>query len=994
MSIRIYALAKQLKLDAKALLDLCTRMGIGGKGSALASLSDEEVAQLKTHLSGKGARAGGPAGGAGGTAVSRGAAERGASGALRREDYMAPTGAVSKRVPVLERKPERPSAQKPAAAPEEVLPTPEPSPAAAGATPPESAPPSIAASTALEPGAESRVVPAAEVQMDTPSAPLAETPLVEAVSGGGTAPAAEPPAESRQRPDTYQGFRPVERQKPRELGPLRSKARTQEKKKDRERRERSGPAIKLAPLPATQRPVTPQQPKEPAPQKPDIKLPLDAIRASKAGSKPLAEHLRKQEQKRKAAGGAAPKKAGAKPLRPDEVAPVESLPPSKERRGRRTDVAAEGGDEAGPVLGGREQRQLKRKKLATTNQRRRAAVVDEDDQPVVAPPRRLTRLRRSGAPSVTAPRKSHVVIPLPCTVRSFAEALGLPVAQVLGKLMELGIISNIAAELNSENAELLAVSLGVEADFRQQLDMEDRLLPSLEQEDDPASLEPRPPIVTFLGHVDHGKTSLLDRIIGLDVAAHEKGGITQHIRAYQVEKDGRRITFLDTPGHEAFTAMRARGANVTDVAVLVVAADDGVMPQTQEAISHAKAAGVPIVVALNKIDLPGNRPERVLQELAANELLPSEWGGDTEVVQTSAVTGQGLDQLLETLLTVAELHEYRANPNRPAVGTCLEAEVQQGRGVVAKVLVQKGTLQVGDIVVCGTAHGRIKAAYDTLNPYKKHQKAGPSMPVNVTGLDVAPGPGDRLYVLSDISQARQIAQDREARSRRQQAAGAPAHITLETLFDRLGQKDQVQTLNIILRADVRGSIEAIRKELTKLTHPEVQVKILQAMVGGVTEADVHLADASDAVIIGFSVVPDEKARVLADQLGVQIRRYDIIYQVTEDLKKALEGMLKPEHRETELGRALVQRVFHITRVGSVAGCRVLAGTIQRDGRVRLIRENRVIGDYPVESLKREKDDAREVREGYECGIKLGGFSDLKEGDIFEVYKVEEIRRTF
>lgn len=999
MSIRIYALAKQLKLDAKALLDLCTRMGIGGKGSALASLSDEEVAQLKAHLSGKGTRAGTPAAGAGagGTATGRGAAERGASGALRREDYMGPTAGVSKKVPVLERKPERAAVSRPTASepavPAEAAPAAQPLPP----TPPEGAPPAIAATTTVEPTGQSLVEPTVVVESETSSAPAAEAASsVEVVSAGESkAPTAESSLERPQRPDTFQGFRPIERQKPREIGVLKSKAKTPEKKKDRERREKAGPAIKLAPLPAAQRPVTPQQPKEPAPQKPDIKLPLDAIRASKAGSKPLAEHLRKQEQKRKAAGGVGPKKSGGKPVVPGEIAPVEAAPPTKERRGRRSDVAAaDVGEEGGPMLGGREQRQLKRKKLATTGQRRRTAVVDDEDQPVVAPPRRLTRLKRSGTSSVTAPRKSHVVIELPCTVRSFAEALGLPVAQVLGKLMELGIISNITAELNSENAELLAVSLGVEADFRQQLNLEERLLPSLEQEDDPATLQPRPPIVTFLGHVDHGKTSLLDRIIGLDVAAHEKGGITQHIRAYKVEKDGRPITFLDTPGHEAFTAMRARGANVTDIAVLVVAADDGVMPQTQEAISHAKAAGVPIVVAMNKIDLPGNRPERVLQELAANELLPSEWGGDTEVVQTSAVTGQGVDQLLETLLTVAELHEYRANADRAAVGTCLEAEVQQGRGVVAKVLVQKGTLHVGDIVVCGTAHGRVKAAYDTLNPYKKHQKAGPSMPVNLTGLDVAPGPGDRFYVLDDISKARHIAQDRESKSRRQQAGGAPTHITLETLFDRLGQKDQVQTLNIILRADVRGSIEAIRKELTKLAHPEVQIKILQAVVGGITEADVHLADASDAVIIGFSVVPDEKARVLADQLGVQIRRYDIIYQVTEDLKKALEGMLKPEHRETELGRALVQRVFHITRVGSVAGCRVLAGTIHRDGRVRLIRENRVIGDYPVESLKREKDDAREVREGYECGIKLGGFSDLKEGDIFEVYKVEEIRRTF
>ena len=513
------------------------------------------------------------------------------------------------------------------------------------------------------------------------------------------------------------------------------------------------------------------------------------------------------------------------------------------------------------------------------------------------------------------------------------------------------------------------------------------------QEDDSEKLRPRPPIVTFLGHVDHGKTSLLDRILGLDVAAHEKGGITQHIRAYRIQKDVRSIAFVDTPGHEAFTAMRARGAMVTDIAVLVVAADDGVMPQTQEALSHARAAGVPIVVALNKVDLPGVNLDRVMQELATNGLLPSQWGGDTEVVQTSAITGQGIDDLLETLLTVAELHEYKTDPDRPATGVCLEAEVQQGRGVVAKVLVQKGTLHLGDILVCGSAHGRVKAMYDTLNPYKKYKEAGPSTPVNLTGLDVAPGAGDRCYVLDDIGEARQIAQDRATANRQKELAGTQQHITLEDLARRLQEQQDVQDLNIILRADVRGSIEAIQKELTKLQHAEVKIKILQAMVGGVTEADVHLADASDAVIIGFNVVPDEKARTLAEQLGVQVRRYDIIYQVTGDLRDAMEGMLKPEKRETDLGRALVKRTFHISRLGTVAGCQVLEGTVQRDGRVRVIRESRIVGDYSLESLKREKDDAREVLQGFECGIKLGGFDDLKEGDILEAYKIEEVRRT-
>ncbi len=349
---------------------------------------------------------------------------------------------------------------------------------------------------------------------------------------------------------------------------------------------------------------------------------------------------------------------------------------------------------------------------------------------------------------------------------------------------------------------------------------------------------------------------------------------------------------------------------------------------------------------------------------------------------------------METLLTVAELHEYKANPEGPGRGTCLESELHEGRGVVAKLLVRNGTLRVGDIVVCGEAFGRVKAMYDTLKPDQRHDEAGPSTPVNVTGLNAAPGAGDLFYVLGDIGQARELAEQRAAVARQRSLAGARPHVTLESLYERLGEESQVQTLNIILRADVRGSIEAIRKELSKLEHPEVQIKILQATVGGITEADVHLAHASDAVIIGFSVVPDEGARGLADKLGVQIRRYDIIYQVTDDLRAALEGMLKPMRQEKELGRALVQRAFHISRLGTVAGCRVLAGVVQRDGRVRVIRESRIIGDYALDSLKRERDDAREVREGLECGIKLAGFNDIKEGDLLEVYKIEEIARTF
>jgi len=905
LPIRIYTLAKQLKLENKALVDICNQIGISGKGSALASLSDEEVATVKAHLSApRGGRAAAGSMLAAGGIPDRGGAAAGLAhrtpSALRREDYIAPAGTASKKVPILERRPER-------------------------------MPPSKMAVGDGEEGAK--------------PGPKIEKP---------------------------------------------------------EKPEKAAPTIKLAPIPTAQQPVAPPKPAEPPPQKPDIKLPQDAIRASRAASKPLSEHLRRQVEKKLAAKKASPKEPAEgvqeAPQAPFEGPPAAPREKEKEKekekdRGHRGRFAAPvvEEEEGGPAtLGGREQRQLKRKRAALGQPRRAAGEEEEAPRAVVRPPRGL---RRTGT-CTAAPRKSRVVVALPCNVRSFSAAVGVPVNRVMAKLLELGIPATITAGVEPDVAELLALGLGAEIVLRQAVSLEEKVLQEAERQDDPAQLQPRPPVVTFLGHVDHGKTSLLDRILGIDVAAHEKGGITQHIRAYRIEKNGRVIAFVDTPGHEAFTAMRARGAHCTDIVVLVVAADDGVMPQTEEAISHARAAGVPIVVALNKIDLPGLNLQRVLQELAANNLLPSEWGGDTEVVQTSAVTGQGIDQLLETLLTVAELREYKANADRPAIGVCLEAQVQQGRGVMAKVLVQKGTLRVGDVIVCGSAFGRVKAMYDTLSPRKRHKEAGPSMPVDLTGLDAAPGAGDRFYVLEDVSEARRIAQERAVKSRQQELTGARTHVTLENLFQRLGEKTEKQTLHIILRADVRGSIEAIRKELTKLEHPEVQIVVLQASVGGVTEADVHLADASDAVIIAFNVVPDEKARVLADQFGVQIRRYDIIYQVTDDLRAALEGMLKPEKRETDLGRALVQRVFHISRVGTVAGCRVLAGTIQRDGRARVIRESRIIGDYPIESLKREKDDAREVREGMECGIKLGGFGDVKEADVLEVYKVEEVRRTF
>jgi translation initiation factor IF-2 len=940
LAVRIYSLAKELKFDSKELVDLCAKAGITGKGSALASLADDEVVRLKDFLASRS------------RPVERPVRERPLERPLERPAERQIKQLVPPKKSTVRSAPTEPAPDE--LAPPEVV----SAPAEEVATPPIAPiePDIAAASTTVEP-APALSSPAAQVPPAAPAAPATEPNVL--------------------RREDYIGPGGVSKRPP--LMEARERAREGRKRPDGERKPpvQRGPAIKLAPMPTVKQPPAAKS-NEPAPQKPDLKLPLDAIRAGRSGATPLSEHIRKHEEKRKADRGKGREGIAA------------TAAPSEAARGdRKHKVRGPGGEEEfSSALGGREARQLKRKSAATQTRKSR-----DDDEVAVAPRRAPRHIKRMGT-NTAAPRKTKAVLQLPATVRTFSEAVGVPASQVLGKLLGLGLGSNlnIAAVIDEEVIELLAVEFGVELEIKRAADVEETLKSIDEQVDEEESLQPRPPVITFLGHVDHGKTSLLDRIIGIDVASGESGGITQHIRAYQVEKNGRPISFVDTPGHEAFTEMRARGANVTDIAVLVVAADDGVMPQTEEAISHARAANVPIVVALNKIDLPGVDVQHIYQQLATAGLLPTDWGGDVEVVKTSAVTGQGIDDLLETLLTIAELNNLRANPDRDAVGTCLEAEVHEGRGVVAKFIVQQGVLRVGDSVVCGTSSGNIKAMYDTLDSRKKLREAGPSMPVNVTGLDVAPAAGHRFYALDDIARAREIAVKRQEASRRQILGARPVHVTLENLFDRLS-KDEVQTLNIILRADVRGSIEAILKELTKLEHPEVKIKVLQATVGGVSEADIHLADASDAVVIAFNVVPDEKARTLAEQRGVQVRRYEIIYKVTEDLRASLEGMLKPEQREADLGRALVLRTFTISRIGTIAGCRVLSGNILRNARVRLIRENRIIGDYAIDSLKREKDDAREVREGLECGIKLAGYNDIKEGDLLEAYRIEEVART-
>ncbi len=996
-SIRIYALAKQLNVESKDLVDFCKKLGIEGKVSALASLSEEEAEKIKTALQEE-------------TRSSKAASAVAAAPVPFQRPSAAPQ---SGKIPVLKQTPppgktQRTKTEETPAEPTEPVAEPEekttPAPKIVESAPEIVAPvPEITKTpppTALaekKPVEKSTPAPVERKEDKKSAGPLSKK-LLPSVK---TTPLAKKPViappEPLVRPDLSRNALDLKSipsldQRKKTIGDSTAgsaAAKAPETGSKPNGQKSGGPTIRLAPVPKqATKPV--RAANEPAPQKPDLKLPKDAIRAAQMGvSRPLTEHIRKSEEKRlltadgkKGLKGPVKKKGKEGDVFSSDDSSKKDLKRVRGRDGKLVTVSAT------------EESRDPKKKSRTGVVTRRFNEGEGDESAFF--PRQFRRLKRSGQSANTAaPRKNDLVVQLPCSVKQYAEMTGLSVANVIRKLMEFGTPMMINSSIDKETAELLAEEFGLMVEVREEVSLEDRLVKSLFEEPDPEeSLRPRPPVVTFLGHVDHGKTSLLDNILHLNVVSGEKGGITQHIRAYRIATEHGDVTFVDTPGHEAFTEMRARGANCTDIAVLVVAADDGVMPQTEEAISHAKAAGVPIVVALNKMDLPAANPDKALQGIAANELIPSEWGGDVEIVRCSALTGMGMDDLMQTLLTVAELHELRANPDRPAIGVALEAELQAGMGVVCKVLVQNGTLRTGDVVLCGNAYGRVKAMFDTLDPKKQVDEATPSTPVNLVGLDIAPTAGSKFCVLEDISEARQIAESRSVEMRKHDLAEAQSHVTLENLFQRINQADAIRTLNLIIRADVRGSIEAIKKELGKLDHPEVKIRILQATVGGVTEADVQLADASDAIIVGFNVVPDENARNLAEKKKVQIRRYDIIYNLSNDIKAALEGMLKPMEQVKELGRALVQRVYSISRLGSIAGCRVLSGNIERNARMRIIRDSRIIGEYGIDSLKREKDDAKEVREGLECGIKLKGFNDLKEGDILEAFRIEEVARTF
>ena len=624
----------------------------------------------------------------------------------------------------------------------------------------------------------------------------------------------------------------------------------------------------------------------------------------------------------------------------------------------------------------------------STGPRRGQALLRGDDERF----RGARRPKQRIEPKPTVKREGPAEVTSPVTIKALCEALGIKSNDLIRKFMEQGKIVKINDVLLDSDAELYALEfdpLKFGVTIKKARDVEEELLRRADVADKPENVRPRAPVVTIMGHVDHGKTSLLDYIRNAKVAAGEAGGITQHIGAYKVQHTKGEVAFIDTPGHRAFTEMRARGANVTDVVVLVVAATDGMMPQTEEAISHARQAGKKIVVAMNKIDLPEANPDRVKGQLAAKELFVEGYGGDVGCVEVSAKTGQGVDDLLDRILLEAEILELKANPNKPAVGSVVEAHKDQGRGIVCTLLVQEGTLNQGDIIICGHAYGSVRQIFSDTGKLLK--TAGPSTPVLVTGLNDVPLSGERFHVLDSIKHAAEIAEQRAMRMR-QEGLVKRTHVTLETLSDML-KLGAVASLKLVLKVDVQGSLAPLRNELGELSRPDAKIDILHDGVGAINETDVLLADASDAIVIGFSVTADPGARRLAEERSVDIRIYSIIYEVVDEVRRALEGMLKPIEREVIQAHATVRQTFKISKIGTIAGCFVTDGTLLRNSGVRLIRDGKPVWSGKLASLKRVKDDAKEVRSGFECGIKLDGYDDIKQGDTLEGFATEQVKRT-
>ena len=932
MKIRIFALAKELGLDSKVLIEYASGAGITLKNSALASISPEQRDVLVSHIQ---------------------QAQAGSSSQPKPQESLAPTRDPARDVggKVRAIKTVGPRLQN---AQESVAESPE----------------STAAATAEMAASDVAVeAPADEVESEVAQEPDDAEELQEAVaevddtSSDGDAAAdvvdqEDAVTEDDESDESSESVRPddpsmiplartgaVPEMVPRGTVSTSESSRTRESTKRKPKV--TMPTVAAPPKYVPPKPKVSKQ-KEVVAQKPDIPLTAEIFEQQS----PLKAHLQEKKKKKKqgvdAGGAPVTKDVMARAGKPAAPGATERRPNRKFRQGRR------GGRDDGGDYGRRS----------------------------------YGRRRKSTAPVAL---KTSAQIELPITIRGLSEAMGRPAKDLLRILMQRGEMITINENVTEEIALELALEMGVDLEVKRPRDIEDELSDRFEVDGPEENLVKRPPIITILGHVDHGKTTLLDKIRSENVAGGEAGGITQHIAAYQVEHNGEKLTFVDTPGHAAFGEMRARGADVTDIVVLVVAVDDGVMPQTVECISHAKAAGVPMVVAMNKCDLPDKNEQRVLQDLAANDVLPAEWGGDVEVVRTSGESGEGLDELLETLTVTSELQELTASPNRSAVGVCLEAFRDEGRGVLAWFMVQKGTLQVGDVVLCGNAHGRVRAIYNDHD--EEVEQAGPSTPVKVAGLNVIPAAGAHFYEMSDIEEAREAADSRHDRGRARELSGrSGGPRTMEDILEQ-ARGGVVQDLPLILKADTPGSIEALRGELGKLEHPEVQLQIVHEGVGGVNESDIYLASASGAIIIAFHVVPEDRAQQLAEREGVEIRRYNVIYEVTATIKDSLEGLLLPERVEVSTGRALVLQTFHISRFGTIAGCRILNGTIERSHRLHVIRDQTILNNYEIASLKREKDDVKEVREGMECGIRLEGFNDIHQGDLFEAFRVDEVKRT-
>ena len=720
-----------------------------------------------------------------------------------------------------------------------------------------------------------------------------------------------------------------------------------------------------------------------------------AFAKKEAEEKKKAEEAAKREaEAKKAAAQAAPaakpddkKPAPAQNAKPGAQKPAEKKPaePQRKRERRVVDTsavqvnAARFDDHADTLISERDQNRTGGKqKIGNKNKKQqggKSAKSREDER------KRLSRLR------LEAIKKTPLTVKIPdeITVGELASRMKKTAAEVIKCLIKNGVMATVNQNIDFDTAEYIATELGCKVEKEVVVTIEERLFD--DHEDTVEELVTRPPVVVVMGHVDHGKTSLLDAVRKTNVVAGEAGGITQHIGAYTVRINGNPITFLDTPGHAAFTSMRARGAMCTDVAILVVAADDGIMPQTIEAINHAKAANIPIVVAVNKMDKPGANPDRILTQLTEHDLVPAEWGGDTEVCRISAKTGMGIDELLETVILTAELRELKANPNRSAKGTVIEARLDKTRGPIATLLVQNGTLNQGDTIIAGTSVGHVRVMTDDKGRSIKH--AGPSVPVEITGLGEVPAPGDAFEAVKDERMARELVEQRKQKAK-DELAKQRSKVTLENLFDQM-KKGEMKELNVLVKADVQGSAEAVKANLSKLSNDEVAVKVIHSGVGAINESDILLASTANAIIVGFNVRPDAAAAVSAQRADVDIRLYSVIYECLEEIESAMKGMLAPKYREVVIGHAEVRVLYKVSAIGTVAGCYVKDGKVTRDSKVRVLRDNVVIYTGELGSLQRFKDSVKEVAANFECGMSVAKYNDLKEGDIFECFVMEQYR---